>query len=185
MGVESTTRKILVNLKEFKTFWQKNEPYRYALTSNEFPPVLLTEEEWIFSNDIVELLKELMQYHQHKMKMVKSSFNAANKNVLRPDKLSEWKITNFPEKWNRMDTDIFVPEGHLTSMVIETLNETTQGTDIKIDAINVESAFFNCLERDIEQMGYLLFKPRQGAKRAAVQSYLREWEKDEADAGIS
>ncbi len=190
MVVESATRIILTSVKEFKIFWQKSEPYRYALTSQEFPPVLLEEEEWIFSNDVVVLLKELMQYNQQKMKMVKAPFNPANKNVLRPDELSEWKITNFPDAWNRMETDIFVPEGHLTSKVIQTLGKTKKATKAKIDPIdvdsaNVESAFFNCLEQEIEQMGYLLFKPRQGAKRAAVQSYLKEWDDDESDAGLS
>ncbi|MCF6248874.1 MAG: hypothetical protein L3J69_16180 [Desulfobacula sp.] len=175
------TRKVLAGLKEFKTFWQNNGPYRYALTSKEFPPVLLEEEEWIFSNDIVALLKELMQYNQQKMKLIKAPFNLANKSVLRPEELSEWKITNFPEEWNGADCDIFVPQGHLTSKVVHTIDETKKTGDAK----NVERSFFICLEQEIEKMGYLLFKPRQGAKRAAVQTYLKEWEVDESDAGLS
>jgi len=180
MAVESATRKVLVSVKEFKTFWQKSEPYRYALTSSEFPPVLLKEEEWIFSNDIAVLLKELMQYNQQKMKIKKAPFNLANKSILRPNELSEWKITNFPEAWNRMASDLFVPEGHLTSRVILTLKNSGE----TIAANHGEHAFFNCLEQDIESMGYVLFKPRKGAKRAAVQSYLKEWEDDESDAGL-
>lgn len=59
---------ILPDSKAFKKFWIHNEPYRYALTSREYPPVLLADEEWIFSNDLTALLKELMQFDQNKMK---------------------------------------------------------------------------------------------------------------------
>ncbi len=185
-GVQKTmtnklvTRKILAGTKEFKTFWQENDPFKYALTSLDYPPVLLKEEEWLFSNDVVALLKELMQYDAQKMKMVKAPWNPANKAVLRPDDLSEWKIANFPEQWYGASCDIFVPEGHLTCAA---LNEVADPT-CKVDALMVEHSFFESLQNHIEQLGYLLFKPVNGAKRAGVQSYLKEWETDEADAGL-
>ncbi len=174
------TRKILTGSKEFKTFWQESDPFKYALTSQDYPPVLLKEEEWLFSNDVVALLKELMQYDAQKMKMVKAPWNPANKAVLRPDDLSAWKIANFPEAWHGASCDIFVPEGHLTCTVLDEVEDKAG----KVDAAMIENAFFVCLQSKIEQLGYLLFKPVNGAKRASVQSYLKEWEADEADAGL-
>ena len=92
MKLESTKKKILQNSIEFKQFWEEKGPFKYALTSREFPPVLLAPEEWIFSNDMAELLKALMQFKKRKMKVVRSAFNPENKNILRPEMLSPWKI---------------------------------------------------------------------------------------------
>jgi len=78
MVVELIKREILSNSKEFKVFWEEKGPYKYALTSKEFPPVLLKPEEWIFPNDIEALLKTLMQFNQRKMKIVKAPFNPEN-----------------------------------------------------------------------------------------------------------
>ena len=180
MATQGVTRTILSDSQAFKQFWQENGPFKYALTSSEYPPILLQEEEWLFSNDLVALLKELMQYSRQKMKMVKAPFRAENKNVLRPDDLSEWKMTNFPEEWNMAHTHIFVPEGHVTRKVLKEIPDTGS----PVDAAMVEQAFFACLARDIGQLGYVLFKPVKGAKRASVQSYVKEWEEDEKDAGL-
>lgn len=180
MGKEGVVRKVLGRSGEFKAFWRQSDPYRFALTSREYPPVLLQEEEWLFSNEIKVLLKELMQYDQRKMKVVKAPFNPANKGVLRPDELSEWKIVNFPEEWSSAVCDLFVPQGHLTRAVLGEIPDTVP----EADAATVEDVFFTCLEREIEQLGYVFFTPRKGAKRAAVQSYLKEWETDEAEAGL-
>ena len=180
MAQEMVIRKVLESSGKFKMFWQEKGPFKYALTSREFPPVLLEEEEWLFSNDVTALLKELMQYGQQRMKIVKSPFNPANKAVLRPDDLSKWKIANFPEAWNSAKSDLFTPEGHLTAVVMESAGASKTG----IKAASVERAFFSCLEKKIGELGYILFVPREGAKRAAVQSYLKEWEADEADAGL-
>jgi len=180
MAVESIKREILPSSKDFKMFWEKNGPYRYALTSKEFPFVMLDPEEWIFSNDIKALLKALMQFDKRKMKIVKSPFNPDNKKILRPGMLSSWKINNFPEEWNACVCDIFVPKGHLTRAVIDKIGIP----DGKIEPKQVEAAFFQCLEDKIDQVGYLLFKPRGSSKYAAVKKYLAEWEEDEHDAGL-
>ncbi|WP_299980321.1 hypothetical protein [Desulfobacula sp.] len=180
MVVELIKREIFPNSKEFKTFWGEKGPYKYALTSKEFPPVLLEPEEWIFSDDIEALLKTLMQFDKRKMKIVKSPFNPANKSILRPEKLSPWKINNFPEEWNASVCDIFVPEGHLTGVVLDKIAKDENNIEIK----QVEAAFFQCLETRIEQLGYLLFKPRGSSKYAAVKKYLAAWEEDEQDAGL-
>ena len=180
MSVESIERGILHNSKEFKTFWEEKGPFKYALTSSDFPPILLEPEEWIFSNDIEALLKALMQFDKQKMKIVKAPFNPENKSILRPEKLSPWKINNFPEEWNVCACDIFVPKGHLTRAVLEKI----QVPEEDIDPGQVETAFFQCLETQIEQIGYLLFKPRGSSKYAAIKKYLAEWEKDDQEAGL-
>jgi len=180
MVVELIKREILPNSKVFKVFWEEKGPYQYALTSKEFPPVLLEPEEWIFSDDIEALLKELMQFDKRKMKIVKAPFNPANKSILRPEKLSPWKINNFPEEWNAAVCDIFVPEGHLTGVVLDKIEKNENDIEIK----QIEAAFFQCLETRIEQLGYLLFNFRGSSKSAAVKKYLAEWEEDEQDAGV-
>ena len=180
MGVELIKRKRLANTKDFKQFWKEKGPFKYALTSKDFPPVLLEPEEWIFSNDIKGLLKELMQFDKQKMKIVKAPFNPENKRILRPGKLIPWKINNFPEEWNSFLSDIFVPQGHLTRMVLERIKIPEEA----IEAGQVEEAFFQCLEAQIELLGYLLLKPRDSSKYAAIQKYLAEWEEDEKEAGL-
>jgi hypothetical protein len=196
---ESCVRQILPNVKDFKKFWKETGPFRYALTSNEFPPILLEPEEWIFGNDAHLLLKELMQFDRNKMAFVQSPFNPKNKNILRPEELSPWKINHFPEQWNVAVCQAFVPEGHLTSHVIEAAISLKDSgpTDNLGDPVNnpnpvkhpiekqdVETAFFNLLEKDLEKMGYLLLKPLGKSKVASTRDYLLEWEEDEQDAGL-
>lgn len=172
-------RKILPELKEFKTFWKKDGPFRFALTSREYPPVLLEPEEWLFSNDVGSLLKDLMGYDQKKMAVVHTPFNPKKKKVLRPDDLSEWKINNFPEEWQVSASSLFVPPGHLTRVVLSGLDK-----DEPADIPSIEKAFFRCLETEIDALGYILFKPRNGSKWASLSKYLAEWEKDESEAGL-
>ncbi|HCY85340.1 MAG TPA: hypothetical protein DHV36_09430 [Desulfobacteraceae bacterium] len=174
-------RKTLPYAKEFKQFWKDNGPFKYALTSNEFPPVLLEPEEWIFGNDKIEVLKDLMGFAKNKMAFVQAPFNPDNKEVLRPDDICGWKITHFPEEWNRMVCDAFVPEGQLTQAVIEELATLEE----KENKQGIESAFFNILARQLDQMGYTLIEPRGKSKFASTRAYLEEWEEDEADAGLS
>jgi hypothetical protein len=173
-------RGIFSNSKEFKAFWEKKGPFAYAVTSSDFPPVLLEPEEWIFSNDIQALLKALMQFDKREMKVVKAPFNLKNENILRPEKLSPWKINNFPEEWDVCRCDIFVPKGYLTWAVLEKIRMPEEDIDHK----QVQAAFFQCLETRIEHIGYLLFKPRGSSKYAAIKKYFAEWEKDDQDAGL-
>lgn len=173
-------RQILITSSDFKAFWKKNGPYRYALTSREYPPVLLNEEEWLFSNDPVTLLKALMKFEKRKMKFVKAPFNPENKKILRPEKLIPWKINHFPEEWNSCVCSCFVPEGHLT----ESVAALAGGRGEPMDAGQVETAFFDALFQEIESMGYLILKPEGKSKNAAVKKYVEEWEKDEQDAGL-
>ena len=127
-------RQILSNSEQFKSFWKQKGPYKYALTSLDFPPVMLHPEEWLFSNNIIALLKELMQFDKRKMKIVQAAFNPENKNILRPDKLIPWKINNFPEEWNFLRCNAFVPEGHLTCAVLEQLKTEP----VKIEVVKTE-----------------------------------------------
>ncbi|OGQ85851.1 MAG: hypothetical protein A3J85_02165 [Desulfobacula sp. RIFOXYA12_FULL_46_16] len=175
-----TTRQILSNSKEFKLFWKNQGPFRFALTSSEFPPVLLEPEEWIFSNHMEVLLKSLIQYDNRKMQIVPSPFNPGNKTIFRPEELIPWKISNFPEEWNASVCDCFIPEGHLTRYIFEglTLSEEKPTPEF------VERAFFHCLANCMEQLGYLLFKPRGNSKYADIKKYLTEWEEDDMDAGL-
>ncbi len=180
MDKESVKKKVLINSKEFVQFWEDMGPFRYAFTSEDYPPLLLEPDEWIFSNDIKILLKTLMQYDKKKMKVVKAPFNPSNKKILRPEELSAWKINSFPEEWNSVDCEIFTPEGHLTKPVIEAIDKDSDS----IDAQDVEDAFFECLETQIEKMGYTLLRPQGQFKYAATKKYLEEWEEDDIDAGL-
>jgi len=180
MAMELAKREILPHSNQFKQFWKEKGPFKYALTSSQFPPVLLEPEEWIFSDDIQVILKELMQFDKLKMKVVKAPFNPGNKSIFRPDTLSSWKINNFPEEWDAFICDIFFPGGHLTRAVLDRI-KMPEG---KIEAKMVETAFFQCLENSLDQFGYQLLKPRGASKYAAITTYLLEWEEDEQDAGL-
>ncbi len=180
MEIESVKRETLPHSNQFKQFWKEKGPFKYALTSSHFPPVLLEPEEWIFSDDIKVLLKELMQFDKLKMKIVKAPFNPENKRILRPESLSSWKINNFPEEWDAYICDIFVPGGYLTRAVFEGIKIPAEKMDPKM----VETAFFQCLENSMDQLGYQLLKPRDSSKYAAIKTYLSEWEEDEQDAGL-
>ncbi len=180
MADESTKREILPGSKLFRQFWNEKGPFAYALTSNQFPPVMLEPEEWIFSNDIKVILKELMQFDKRKMKIIKAPFNQNNKKILRPEILSPWKINNFPEEWDGFTCDMFIPQGYLTRKVIGKVEMAPE----KIEAELVEAVFFSCLEENIDQLGYQLLKPKGSSKYAAIEKYLQEWEKDEQDAGL-
>ncbi len=174
------TRRILPNVKDFKRFWKEKGPFAFALTSREYPPVLLEPEEWLFSNDKIVVLKELMQFSQSKSAFVRAPFNPDNKSIFRPQDICAWKITHFPGGWNSIVCDAFVPEGHLTQAVINELQaiggqENKQG---------VEMAFFSLIERQLDEMGYVLLSPRGKSRSAVIRSYLEEWEDDETDAGL-
>lgn len=180
MASAQTIRIILPDSRSFKKFFDSNGPFKFALTSREYPPVLLEEEEWIFSNDLKALFKDLMQFEADKMKFVRTPFDPGSRTVLRPGDMSEWKILNFPEDWNHVQSDFFIPEGHLTVNVLDRLENKTGDTGPG----EIEDAFFRCLEMEIEQFGYHLFKPKGKGKRAAIQEYLKEWMEDDAEAGI-
>ncbi len=171
---KTAQRIILLEAHDFKKFWQTKGPFRYALTSREFPPVLLEPEEWIFSDDMDDLLKELMQWEKRKMKLVQAPFSRKKKNVLKPDSLSPWRIANFPEEWEMAECSSFTPVGYLTESVTETCT-----SDEKAD---VEEAFFKHLAREIDSIGYVLLVPEAilSPATAYVDEYLKEWMADEA-----
>ena len=173
-------REILPNVKDFKQFWKEKGPFRYALTSAGFPPVLLQEEEWIFGNDLTGVLKALMGFEEAKMAFVRAPFNPGNRSILRPEDLSQWKINHFPELWNNVETDLFTPEGHLTLAVVREMLRL----GLVDGAESVEKVFFPLLARQMEVMGYVLLEPVGNAKSASIASYLEEWEEDDMDAGL-
>lgn len=178
MSNDTLIRRILSNSNEFKCFWEKQGPFKFALTSREFPPVFLEPEEWIFSDTIEILLKGLMQFEKRKMEIISSPFNPLKKTILRPEILIPWKIINFPDEWNTCVCDCFIPEGHLTRYIFEGRGLPEEKPDF------VEKAFFNCLADCTEQLGYLLFKPLGNSKVADIKKYLTEWEEDDLDAGL-
>ncbi len=180
-----TVRATLPLVKDFKAFWKKQGPFKYALTSSEFPPVLLEPEEWVFSDDIVWLLKDLMQWESRSVSIVEAPFNKNKKNVLKPKELVPWKIVNFPQEWESAVCDTFTPVGYLTESVGRIASECLDSKDIAlIDTFNIEVAFFKSLEENIDKIGYLLLKPEPllGNGEAYTKSYLEEWQADE-DAG--
>jgi hypothetical protein len=174
-------RQILPHAADFKRFWKDSGPFAFALTSREFPPVLLEPEEWIFGHTAKEVLKELMQFNQKKMTFVRGAFNAKNQAILRPENLIPWKINPFPEEWDHMATDFFIPQGHLTQVVADQIKTASGKED---ESLQVASAFFVLLEKNLDAMGYILLKPYAGSRYAAIRKYLSEWEDDEADAGL-
>ncbi len=174
-------RQILPHAADFKRFWKQAGPFAFALTSAEFPPVLLAPEEWIFGHTAKDVLKELMQFNQKKMAFVPADFNPDNQGILRPENLIPWKIRHFPEEWNHMATGFFMPQGHLTQAVAEQIRIDSGEED---DILQVASAFFVLLEKNLDAMGYVLLRPRAGSRYAAIRKYLAEWEQDEADAGL-
>ncbi len=174
-------RQILPHAADFKRFWKEAGPFAFALTSAEFPPVLLLPEEWIFGYTAEEVLKELMQFNQKKMAFVPAEFNPDNKGILRPENMVSWKIRHFPEEWNHMASDFFIPEGHLTQAVADQAKTLpAQGNEKQ----RMAAAFFVLLEKNLDAMGYVLLTPRPGSRYAAIRKYLAEWEEDEAEAGL-
>lgn len=174
-------RQVLPHAKDFKRFWKEAGPFAFALTSAEYPPVLLAPEEWIFGHTAKDVIKELMQFNQKKMAFVPAAFNPGRQGILRPENLIPWKIRHFPEEWNHMVSDFFIPEGHLTRAVADQVKTLPAQADEKQQ---VAAAFFVLLEKNMEAMGYVLLQPRPGSKYAAIRKYLAEWEEDEAEAGL-
>ncbi|MBF0302979.1 MAG: hypothetical protein HQK73_08060 [Desulfamplus sp.] len=171
---KKTVRRILITTKDFKAFWKKQGPFKYALTSAEFPPVLLELEEWIFSDNIICLLKELMQWDLRKIAIVAAPFNKNRRDVLKPDTIIPWKIDNFPQEWESAVCETFTPLGYLTEAV---KNIDSRGS-------NIETVFFESLEENITKIGYVLLKPEPsiGNEDAAyITSYIDEWQADEDD----
>lgn len=166
--------RILPTTKDFKAFWKASGPFRYALTSNEFPPVLLEPEEWLFSNSLAAVLKALMKWEQRQMSLVPAPFNARSTAVLKPRELSPWKIANFPEEWETAACSVFTPKGYLTEAVV--LSSASP------DVSDVETAFFECLASELDAIGYVLLKPEHLVSpddTAYVDGYLQEWTRDE------
>ncbi len=171
-------RKVLIHAADFKVFWQSTGPFRYALTSMEYPPVLLEPDEWVFSNDPVLLLKDLMQFNERKMAFVKAPFSPESKSSLKPETLLPWRINSFCEEWSSMGCDFFTPMGYLTRKLTE--------PDESMGAAQVEELFFKKLEISMDSMGYKLLKPSDPKfKTASVHAYLKEWEQDDSDAGFA
>lgn len=167
-------RKILSESKDFKGFWQKQGPFRYALTSREFPCILLEVDEWIFSDDLKSLLKELMQWDQRKMKLLAAPFNRKKTNILKPETLTPWRILNFPTEWEMAVCSSFTPVGYLTEQVTMA-SRSHEPSDI-------EDAFFDLLAKEINTIGYVLLSPEHilSPDAAYVDDYLNEWMEDEA-----
>ena len=66
--------KIIANVTDFKAFWKCQGPFRYALTSAEYPPVLLEPEAWVFGSDATAVLKALMGFSREKNGLCEGAF---------------------------------------------------------------------------------------------------------------
>ncbi|MBF0230196.1 MAG: hypothetical protein HQK63_11520 [Desulfamplus sp.] len=201
-----TIRRFLPFIKDFKAFWKKQGTFKYALTSAEFPPVLLEPEEWIFSDNIASLLKELMRWEIRDMAIVEAPFNKKAKDTIKPESLIPWKIQNFPQEWELAVCDTFTPLGYLTEAIntaikdIKTSNNLTSNilSDVsnsisyKQETCNesqdsnisqeIEYAFFQSLASNIDKIGYVLLKPEPPLSNdnvAYIDGYLKEWQEDE------
>ncbi|MFH1154268.1 MAG: hypothetical protein V1793_10660 [Pseudomonadota bacterium] len=170
-----TLRQILPWSTEFKVFWKASGPFRYALTSREFPPILLEPEEWLFSDNLSDLIKELMQWEKRGMAIIEAPFNPRSTKTLKPEELSPWKINHFPEEWESAVCPLFTPVGHLTHEAVS--------RSLSQEAADIENAFFESLAEYIDTIGYVLLKPDPVFSRthACINDYLKEWEEDESD----
>jgi len=174
MGVDVISR-ILPTVKDFKGFWKTHGPFRYALTSKEFPPVLLEPEEWLFSNSIPAIIKALMKWDQQSMAIVPAPFNVRSTAVLKPENLIPWKIKNFPQEWDKSVCSAFTPTGYLT----ETVALASESPELE----SVEAAFFECLANDLDSIGYVFLRPESlvtDDDTASLDTYIQEWMDDEA-----
>ncbi len=171
--IRPVQRKILSESRDFKLFWQKQGPFRYALTSREYPTILLELDEWIFSDDLKSLLKALMEWEERKMKLVPAPFNPKKTNILKPRELTPWKILNFPQEWEMAVCSAFTPVGYLTEQVTRASRSN--------EAADVEQAFFDLLGGQINTIGYVLLAPEPllSPDAAYVDEYLKEWVADE------
>ena len=178
MRNNTVVRRVLPHVNDFKAVWKDEGPFRYALTSSVFPFVLLKEEEWIFADDSVLLLKELMQWDNRKMKMVKAPVAEKTNEAIRFDRLSRWRIQNFPEEWADLLCDFFTPSGQIAEKVLP-----ENGVERPEE---METFFFAYLGKRIHDIGYLLLEPAPGMDpdAAYVEDYVKEWEDDERDAGL-
>ncbi|MBF0573186.1 MAG: hypothetical protein HQK69_05435 [Desulfamplus sp.] len=190
-----TIRRFLPFVKDFKAFWKKHGPFKYALTSAEFPPVLLEPEEWIFSDDIVSLLKELMRWEIKDMAIVEAPVTKNEKDSIKPESLIPWKIENFPQEWEWAVCDTFTPLGYLTDAIhmiakdSTTSNKLSDFNNLSSDnqkilnrAQDIEYAFFQSLALNIDKIGYVLLKPDPLLSNddvAYINSYIKEWQEDE------
>lgn len=178
MRNKKVLRRVLPHVNDFKAVWKNEGPFRYALTSSVFPFVLLEEEEWIFADDFVLLLKELMQWDSRKMKMIKAPVAEKTNEAIRFDRLSRWRIQNFPEEWADLLCDFFTPSGQIAEKVLPENGVEKPG--------EMEACFFAYLKERLHDIGYLLLAPAPGIDpdQAYVKDYVKEWEDDERDAGL-
>ncbi len=189
-------RKVLVHITDFNKFWKQEGPFAFALTSAGFPPVLLEPEEWIFANDKILLIKELLQFSQRKMAFVpgKAKKDGASQakpsGSFTPEDMIPWRIAPFPEEWNSLECQAFLPQGYLTKAVLEQARIFCQEPDcpesqILKDAPLIEKAFFELVAGNLSQMGYEFLSHDRESGAASLGKYLREWEEDELDARIN
>ena len=107
-------------------------------------------------------MKELMQFSPKKMAFVSAPFNPDNKSILRPDDICAWKIVHFPEEWNTMVCEGFLPEGQLTRAVVDECNNL----GLKEDKAGIEQAFFSLLERQLDCMRVCVVNSQRKSKNS-------------------
>ena len=181
MSNASVVQHIITDSKTFRRFFKDKGPFDFALTCQGYPPILLDDEQWLFGEDPAALIRALIGFDRRKMTLKKTEYNKAKKKVLRPDALSPWQITPFVEEWENLDCDLFLPGGHLTLAFFNRagLDPDSAGPD------DVLAAFFTCLERELPRLGYLLLSNNpKDSWVTDLAGYLKEWEEDEADAGL-
>ena len=168
---KSVQRIILLESHDFKKFWQTKGPFKYALTSREYPPVLLGEEEWLFSNDLTALLKELMEWDKRKMRILNAPIGKKDAEKFDLGEMSRWRIEDFPGEWTGWESESFNISGYLPLSVTARANAESAGA--------MEAAFFKSLGETVETIGYLLLKPLTEGETAYLDAYLKEWREDE------
>lgn len=138
-------------LSALRTFWDECGPFRYVLEGTD-DDELLPAGEWLFSDDLMSLLKALLQWQTRDVRVSHVFETAGEGSRAR----GYWVARNLPE-----------PLVHLPAM------DGLLGKEAS--PAEAEAVYLCCLAHEIGVHGYLLFSQGQGPD-LDFGIYLRYWE---------
>lgn len=163
-------RRTLPTVRAFKKFWQHEGPFKYALCSLAFPDPLLEPEEWLFGDNYQDLLKNLLQWDQRGMRLAPCSHATGDSS-----NSGGWHIRHLPAALRQWPCKAYTAEGCVSAHVVQAAVEATPAA--------IEKVFLRALRDALEQIGYQLLKPEMGLPHAYIETFLKEWQEDEAEDG--
>jgi hypothetical protein len=94
-------RRVLKTYDAFEAFCHEHGGFRYSLSGlydrNVYPDILLDDDEWLFSDDLIALTKELLQWDQRGVYVVWEEPSEDDYAIGGPDITGSWGAENFPE----------------------------------------------------------------------------------------